>query len=386
MRESIIIKNLGPLTDIRINDIRPLTVLIGASGSGKSLLMKTISMMRYIYKRVNIRAYLADAGLKKSPFRLRMDSILHDDMKFYMSRPGTEVVYIAEMPSGNRYAVRYANGKITTPKSIAPDDLVFTKESWVSESRNIIPSWNANPANAKGSLGFYFHETLSDFEEATESISNMNLDFISARLSVTKKSGVNRIMLECDGRHSPIELRYASSGMQTSTPIALLANYFADNFSFKEAKKRSVLNYLYDNDLLAEFHPHKELSAVTSLINMHIEEPELSLDPVAQIRLLDFLVEKAFVTNSNKMTMMLATHSPYIVNGLNLVINRRRDNSTSSMPETDVAVFRLYEGNLINIMSSDGQENHFVDTADLTQPMEAILDEYQRLTNPRNMA
>lgn len=55
MRESIVIKKLGPLTDTVIADLRPLTVLIGPSGSGKSLLMKAISMMRYIYKRANVR-------------------------------------------------------------------------------------------------------------------------------------------------------------------------------------------------------------------------------------------------------------------------------------------------------------------------------------------
>ncbi|HAK75961.1 MAG TPA: ATP-binding protein, partial [Runella sp.] len=40
MTESIKIKNLGPIKDIYINDIKPLTILIGESGSGKSTLMK----------------------------------------------------------------------------------------------------------------------------------------------------------------------------------------------------------------------------------------------------------------------------------------------------------------------------------------------------------
>ena len=36
MKESIIIKNFGPLTEVEINDIKPLTVFIGKSAGGKS--------------------------------------------------------------------------------------------------------------------------------------------------------------------------------------------------------------------------------------------------------------------------------------------------------------------------------------------------------------
>lgn len=57
MKESIIIKNLGPLKEVEIRDIKPLTVFIGKSASGKSTIMKIIVLMRYIYKMINIRSY-----------------------------------------------------------------------------------------------------------------------------------------------------------------------------------------------------------------------------------------------------------------------------------------------------------------------------------------
>ncbi len=112
MKESIIIKNLGPLQDIIIEDIKPLSILIGSSGSGKSLLMKTISMMRYIYKRVNIRSYLINSGLKRSPFRLRFESMLHDDMDFYLKQSNVTVIYKVEFSSGRNYTVEYSEGTI----------------------------------------------------------------------------------------------------------------------------------------------------------------------------------------------------------------------------------------------------------------------------------
>lgn len=50
MKESIIIKNFGPLKEVEIDDIKPLTVFIGKSAGGKSIIMKVIVLMRYIYK------------------------------------------------------------------------------------------------------------------------------------------------------------------------------------------------------------------------------------------------------------------------------------------------------------------------------------------------
>lgn len=44
MQESIIIKNFDPLKDVEINDIKPLTVFIGKSASGKSTIMKVIAL------------------------------------------------------------------------------------------------------------------------------------------------------------------------------------------------------------------------------------------------------------------------------------------------------------------------------------------------------
>lgn len=51
IHESIIISNVGALKDVNLKELKPLTVLIGASASGKSTLMKIIALMRYIYKR-----------------------------------------------------------------------------------------------------------------------------------------------------------------------------------------------------------------------------------------------------------------------------------------------------------------------------------------------
>ena len=112
MKESITIKNVGPLKNIQIDDIKPLTVFIGKSASGKSTIMKIVVLMRYIYKMVNIRSYLRNAKITRSPFKLRFDSLLHDGLD-KMITADTEIYYTVEM-NGNAYTISYAKKKLAS--------------------------------------------------------------------------------------------------------------------------------------------------------------------------------------------------------------------------------------------------------------------------------
>ena len=382
MQESIKILNAGPLRSIEIPELKPFTVLIGPSGSGKSMLMKIIILMRYVFKLYCVRSYLKNAGLKRSPFRLQADNLFRDDLKSTLLKQGVEIIYTVRFSSGNVIAIEFKGKKLIVKlngkenKDISDDDIHFSKESWISETRNVIPSWIANSANVKGSLGFYFHETLSDFSEATKNLRSLDLSFLNARITVDSRNGVPRYLFEIPQTHSPIELRHASSGIQTVAPLALITSYFANQFSFKDAKWRSIMRYLYENNNIT-FNLKKELSEVPSVINVHIEEPELSLDPMTQVKMVDYLVDTAFNRATNLMTLMFATHSPYIANALNLVINRQ--GVPASLNPEKLAVYRIYQGTLVNLMSTTASGRTIVNTADLTAPMEAILNDYNQL-------
>ena len=378
MKESITIHNIGPLKNIYIPDIASFTVFIGPSGSGKSMLMKIVILMRYVFKLICIRSYLKNSGISRSPFRISIDSLLRDDLKAHIPYESkAEISYKVISEAGVEYCITYKDKKLYLPSGIPDADIHFSKESWVSEMRNVIPSWIANPANSKGSLGFYFQETLTDFTEAAQHIQGLDLGFLNGHLDIEKRNGVPRYFFTMPGVHDPIELRHASSGIQTAAPLALLTKYFANEFSFKESKRRSILSYLYESDRITDFHPSTELSDVPTVVNIHIEEPELSLDPVSQIKMVDYLVDTAFNRASNPVTLMLATHSPYIVNALNLIINR--SDGYASLPADELAVFAIHNGYLINLKSKTEMGNTVVDTIDLTSPMEGILADYNRL-------
>ena len=113
MKESIIIRDLGPIKSIEIDAIRPLTVIIGESASGKSTLMKVIALMRYIYKMLNIRAYLKNANISRSPFRLRFERLINDNGLSSMFSATTYIKYAVSFGE-DKYEITYSNKKLNT--------------------------------------------------------------------------------------------------------------------------------------------------------------------------------------------------------------------------------------------------------------------------------
>lgn len=384
MKECIIIKNVGPLNEIELEDIKQLTILIGESGSGKSTLMKIIVLMRYIYKMLNIRCYLKNSGVSRSPFKLKIKNLISDDLTTYLvDNNEAYIKYVAKI-NGHEYIVEYKDGDLNTKgaSEIPNEDLLFMKESWISESRSIIPMWKAkSAANKKAELGFYFHETLSDFEKATDLVRDLPLNFIGMDLHVVGQNGKRKYYLKPqDHSYDSIELKYASSGMQTSTPLATLVYFFAKDYSFKEAGRRSILDFLYEQDRLSSYRPEMEIMDLCKQVHIHIEEPELSLFPDAQCKLIDFIVKEAFEERNfdREMGIIMATHSPYIVNYLNLLMRRKGHDNVEGMsvnPEI-VEVYEVVAGSAVPLKTIEGRP--LIDTRLLSDPIASIYAEFNK--------
>lgn len=384
MKESIIIRNVGPLQDIYIEEIKPFTVLIGESASGKSTMMKVVVLMRYLYKMLNIRWFLKNAGINRSPFRLKIDNLLQDDLAIYLRNNRQAFIRYEVNVEGRIYAIEYSNGKLITDQTtkIPNNHLLFLKESWISETRNVIPVWMSNAvSNRKGELGFYFHETLTDFGQATDVIREMDLGYVGMTFRVSKQNGRKKFFVSPkDGSYEPTELKFASSGIQTSVPLTLLTHYFSHEFSFKEAGRRSILAYLYEQDRLSDYRPEMEVMDMQKRVHLHIEEPELSLFPSAQCAMIDEMVHTAFQMKPNDRTIniMMATHSPYIVNYLNVILHQKNAERAQLNGE-QVGAYRIYDGRLQNLVAQSDTGEWFVNTSDMTEQMKIIFEEYRAL-------
>lgn len=387
MKESIIIKNFGPLKEVEIDDIKPLTVFIGKSAGGKSIIMKVIVLMRYIYKMVNIRSYLKNAKITRSPFKLRFNSLLHDGLKGMITAQ-TEIYYTVEI-NGNKYTLKYTNRGLQSDINIPDKDLIFFKEAYVSGMRSLIPIWASKAVSVKGeNLGFFFHETFNDFNDATDVIKEQKLEYLNLKMKV-RKSGNRPKLFTIESLQNdavPIELRYASSGIQTSAPLVAIVHYFAQEFSFKDAFQRSVLNYLYKQDLLTKFTLGINRNKLGKYVHIHIEEVELNLAPEDQRAFMSNLVEEVFHKNKKdrKLGLMVSTHSPYIVNHLNVLLRagyfeKARENYPF-LEKDDIAVYRVNEGKIISLMATDNDTGEYVINAlDMSDTMERIFEEYESM-------
>lgn len=381
MKEYITIKEFGPLKNIENLEIKPFTVLIGESASGKSTLVKVVAMMRYIYKMANIRSYLKHSKIAKSPFRMRLGSMMERQEMGKMFTKNSILIYRMEMDEDVSYEIRVENGKLFVP-SIAKEHLLFCKASFISENRNIIPTWTQKAWKNKGAtLGFYFHETNEDFGCASEGEKELIMDFVGMKMLITHPKGkpTRYQIVPTDGHHAPIELTEASSGIQTSAPLALIVDYFAKDFSFKDAFNRSVMSYLYEMENLSKFKAVSEPTSLPKIVDVHIEEPELSLFPDAQCKLVEKLIFTATHPKDDRLvTLMLATHSPYILNFLNIMLNQTNE-QRARLNNSNTAVYRIYEGGTQDLLMQDEHGHWIVDTYDLSEMMNNIYNEFVKL-------
>lgn len=384
MKEYITIKDLGPLRNIERLSVRPFTLLIGESASGKSTLMKLVCMMRYLFKMANIRSYLKHSEITNSPFRMRFDTMMKDMGMLKMLDSSSRIEYSVVMDDGTVYSIRMGNRKLDRLPVIAPEHLVFDKVSFISENRNVIPTWTQKASqNAGATLGFYFHETNNDFVRASANDKEIALDYVGMKLQITHPKGkpTRYTVVPNDRRHEPIDLREASSGIQTSASVALIVKDYASagGFSFKDAFRRSVLNYLYDMERLNKFKAIAEPSDLRKQVFIHIEEPELSLFPDAQCKLVEEIVYAAMhADQGRKVSLMLATHSPYILNYLNVLLNQTHERR-ARLNREDTAVYRIYEGEAQDLLLQNERGRWIVDSYDLSEMMSTIYNEFVSL-------
>lgn len=388
IRESLRVKNIGSLKEVYLKELKPLTILIGASASGKSTLMKVIALMRYIYKRVNIRAYLKNSQIDGAIFYIRFQDYLKDGMKTLITKD-SEIEYTVETPTGGKYVISYRSGKLNATVDIPNEDLTFFKEVWVSEMRNVIPVWASRGSFVSGSsFGFYFDETFNDFDTATELVKDIDLGYLGIDLKI-EKGGNNQkkfMIFPKDGSYKPIELKFASSGTQTTAPLVTLMKYFANDFSFKDAMRRSIIMMLFEKNLTEKYHPGIELGNLPKYVHIHAEEPELSLDPRSQRRLVDTMVRYTFHEHDDEreMGLVLATHSPYIINHINVLLRasysvKGREEYQFVMPD-QLAAYKVTEGFLMDLMATDEVSGETViNTFDLSEIMEDIYNDYDAL-------
>ena len=283
----------------------------------------------------------------------------------------TYIHYVVTI-NGNSYSVSYSGGKLSYNAIIPNEDLCFFKEVWVAESRSAIAPLSSQGTLAKNAyLGFFFNETFTEFDNATDAIKHFDLNYIGLDMNV-ERGGNNQkkfILKPKGSNYSSFELRHASSGIQTTAPLIAMMNYYAQAFDFKLAQKRSIIDLLFEKNLTTQYRPEMELTDMPKYVHIHIEEPELSLDPTSQIQMLNEIIRLAFYSkvDSREIGLVLATHSPYIINSLNLLMKAhdcKTDIDGAHVGYDDLSVYQILSGGVADLKVKN---IHYVNTDRLSE-------------------
>lgn len=378
MKEYLKIENFGPINEAELNDIRPLTVLIGESGSGKSTVLKVLSLFRWIYKRVNLRSYLQSAGINPTDIEFDIKELLKiSGIDEYLKRD-TLIIY-----KRGRYAITMQDGVVDARFVISPKDFCLDKICFISDKRAMIADFIHNRIERRAA-NYYLQDTIENFIRAYGSLQQLPLDFLGVKFCAEKNkdSSEKLTIKEIEGEDYSIEMKNSSSGIQTVTPLAMIVEYYATRYNPTDSMNTALFKYMANADMLKDFNAAKNVGEIKDrTIHIMVEEPELSLYPESQKSLTDYLVSRCFNTrHSHKMTLMLATHSPYIVNYVNLLIERaeRQIKTPYKVRYDDVSVYEI-EGGYVTSLKIGGNKK-LIDARSLSEPISDIYSEYNRLS------
>ena len=377
MAEYLRIENFGPIVEIELEDIRPLCVLIGESGSGKSTIMKVLSLFRWIYKRVNLRSYLKHAKIKRTQLGFKIKPLMRTSGIYEYLRADSVIVYRRD-----NYEIKMENRSVNIRFTIAPDDLCLDKVCFISDKRAMIPDFIDNKMERK-IANYYLQDTMDNFVLAYKQSRQMSIDFLGVDFKVEKpKNGPERLTIQgADEEEFTIDMKNASSGIQTVTPLAMIVNHYATHYDAEDSMNTALFQYMKDTDMLKQFSAVKNVGEITRrTVHVMVEEPELSLYPESQTHLIDFLVERSFAQPQRDydMTLMMATHSPYIVNYMNLLVKRydREEATPYKMAFEDISAYEIADGFATSLKVES--EHRLIDARSLSDTISEIYEEYNR--------
>ena len=394
----LIVRNIGPIKDVDI-DLKKVNVFIGAQSSGKSTLAKIISFCTWLDKHTDNATKMYVNGAIRSLMtyhRLTKEYFSNKSTIFYQ---GDNIVYVYNWPKCE--ALPDEVKEYESPVRLNNKEIFFEKTVRVSNAKVLYIPAERNFVSAVPNLRKYQEDkdNLQEFVNTwfevkrkfpkDKALDVLNLGF---QYYYQEDSYRDYVILE-DGK-TQIPLESSSSGLQSIIPLLVLVKWMSEGIydedkPFSPAENEEIekivlsgLSDLNKQDASIVDKLDRFLGFLSGRIYTHtqfiIEEPEQNLFPETQCELMDSLSDS--INHGKNHRMVLTTHSPYIVNYLNVLISRSSVSNEAYISPGDLAVYRIYNGKLQNLIMHDNlREKWFVDTRDLSEPITRIYEEYDVL-------
>ena len=342
VRERISIRNFGPIRELDLQ-LKPFIVLIGESGSGKSVFMKLLATCRWIHKKIafaSIVAHIQPSNKSRNAQKFYRELyqqqikeinintlIKNGGLSDFIDKDGrTEIVYRVD-----NFEIKIHNkneNKLTLemPKNfhIELEEIVLKKLSFISDDRFTVPMMMQGAHF--GFIPFHLERTYRDFVDVLKNAGGKNLSTNTLGLHITqeKRNGLVNFFIEKDGVKVPFH--NASAGHKSVAIIETISKYYTleydlsssvNRFFVSHFKNINDFNYVLDIALDIKRKIENGLREYKKEVDLFIEEPEISLFPQAQYDLISYLTMLFLSPKKNHLRYVFSTHSPYILSALN---------------------------------------------------------------------
>jgi|GEM_PF-2965346 hypothetical protein len=389
-------------------DINKITFLLGPQSSGKSTIAKVLCHCRWIEKRCY-------TNFEEESTKFDTGTSFVDGINEYYRFNGyfSNNSYI--LYEGNYIRLEYKDKKLAISRN-QNKDYEYPKLCYIPAERNLVAAIpNLRKYNDTNDLILYF---MYDWFEAREYLKEMNLDDIIERhvKYVFEKTNNNDFIY--DSNDTKLELKDASSGLQSLIPLMTVSTYILEgvfnrykplsseqkmqlknanvillnlskqldtivekrkkkgetgaiSIKVEGAKENPLLKAILNQDpIIQDIIDSSERKFFYKRSDIYIEEPEQNLFPDAQQNFIYWLMQEMRESDQHHCAL-ITTHSPFVLFSLNnCLIGGLAGEKLSKQAKKDmlsrnswidpkmVTVYEIHDGKLKTIQEESGLLMH----------------------------
>ena len=410
----LIIRNIGPIKEIDV-EFKRFNFIIGPQSSGKSTIAKIFSTCSWIEKEV-ATTMNEKAVANAADFRSLMEDF--HKMTNYFDKQSevlfeTDVILISL--KGEAFTI-----KLKDQKAYRREKICYIPSERNSVTLPELQGIEFGPTNLRSFLFDWFNAREFYDELNKTNILDLGVRYYYDPDELKYKDRIEHV----NGKTYHIPLGSASSGLQSVVPLQIMLQYYSDQYfttyaektSFDtDAKTRKIRQKLTDTIVLQQMFPdevnpnnrsqlikmanerlHKGDPEAQSLLRDYqseverltvpirtsfiIEEPEQNLYPFTQVALLETMLKLCFNDRSHRCT--ITTHSPFILNYLNVLIERFNKGlfDKVNLNPQELSVFATTDGRLTDLMQVNTKTGAMsVNAEDLVEAMRYMYREYREM-------